>query len=138
MCERLEKITMFTPGLVNNLDNLAREGIIDFDASAFILGTTPRYVGNPPYTQLPLPDMSMVDTTNLKQPQKDEIIRTTPDKASKNTTSKNPTWKKVLFGLLATGLLIYGGSKLSKFKPVKNLFSKIANYFKPKAKPPAP
>lgn len=124
---------MFTPGLVNNLDNLAREGIIDFDASAFVLGTKPRYVGNPPYIQLPLPDMSMVDTTNLKQPQKDEIIRTTPEK-----TSKNPTWKKVLFGIFATGLLIYGGSKLAKFKPVKNFFSKITKFFKPKTKPPAP
>lgn len=32
---------MLSPGLVNNLDNLAREGIIDFDAASFILEQNP-------------------------------------------------------------------------------------------------
>ena len=115
---------MFSPGLVNNLDNLAREGIIDFDATAFVTGTKPRYVGNPSYSQLSLPDMSAVDTSNLKQPVKDEMVYT---KESGNV-SKNPLWKKILFGAVTGGLLIFGGYKLYKAKPLKNLFSqKIPN-----------
>lgn len=110
---------MFSTGLVNNLDNLAREGIIDFDATAFVTGTKPRYVGNPSYSQLPLPDMSDVDTAKLQQPTKDEMIYS----KESGKVSKNPLWKKLLFGAVAGGLLIFGGYKLYKAKPFKNLFS---------------
>lgn len=120
---------MFSPGLVNNLDNLAREGIIDFDATAFITGTNPRYIGNPSYAHLPLPDMSMIDTTNLKQPGKDEMVYANPEK--NGVISRNPLWKKVLFGLIAGGLIIGGGYKLYKTKPFKNFLTQtVPNFFK--------
>ena len=123
---------MLSSGLVNNLDNLAREGIIDFDASAFITGTKPRYIGNPNFQQqLPMPEMSDVDTSNLQQPSKDEMVYNDPEK--NETTSKNPLWKKFLFGTIAGGLAIFGGVKLYKFcktNSLKNLFSKVPDFFK--------
>lgn len=112
---------MFNSGLVNNLDNLAREGIIDFDAAAFVAGTKPRYIGNPPYAQLPMPDMTNVDTSNLKQPAKDEMVYI--DK--KTSSSKNPLWKKILFGTIVSGLVVLGGWKLSKTKFFQNLIAKL-------------
>ena len=121
---------MLSPGLVNNLDNLAREGIIDYDAASFILGTKPRYIGNPTYQQLPLPDMSDVDTSNLKQPEKDEMHYTHNE--AQDLKSKNPLWKKALFAVVAGGLLIFGGRKLIKLKPVQNLINKFMNLFKKK------
>lgn len=112
---------MFNSGLVNNLDNLAREGIIDFDATAFVTGTKPRYIGNPSYAQLPMPDMNDVDKSNLKQPSKDEMIYN--DK--KPSTSKNPLWKKIMFGTILGGLLIFGGCKLAKTKLFQKLIAKL-------------
>lgn len=126
---------MLSPGLVNNLDNLAREGIIDFDAASFIVGAKPRYIGNPSYfQQFPLPEMSDVDTSKLKQPSKDHFVN--PEK--EDLQSKNPLWKKVLFGTLAGGLLIFGGYKLYKTKPLKNLLAKLTKFFKPKKTPSTP
>lgn len=118
---------MFSPGLVNNLDNLAREGIIDFDATAFVTGTKPRYIGNPSYAQLPMPDMTGIDTGNLKQPSKDEIIYANPDKNW--AASKNPLWKKLLFGGIAATLIVLGGKKLYKAKPFKNIKANFEKMF---------
>ena len=53
---------------VDDLDMCAAAGIINFDAPSFIKGTTPRYVGNPPFETIPdfSPALPM-------QPQKDEF-----------------------------------------------------------------
>ncbi len=117
---------MFSPGLTNNLDNLAREGIIDFDATSFVTGTKARYVGNPSWAQQPMPDMSDVDTKNLQQPNVDELISS--DSIRQGEVSKNPLWKKVLFGVIAAGLLL-GGVKFFKGKNLKNLISGLSNPF---------
>lgn len=117
---------MFSPGLVNNLDNLAREGVIDFDATSFVTGTKARYVGNPSWAQQPMPDISDVDTKNLQQPTVDELISS--DSIKQGEVSKNPLWKKVLFGVIAAGLL-FGGVKFFKGKNLKKLISGLSNPF---------
>ena len=101
-------------------DMLADAGIIGFDAPAYITGTKPRYVGSPqvPITQIP----------PLIQPQKDEFTRTSK---VDNSIVKNPLWKKVLFGVLAAGGLIWGVTKLGQLPSVfKNIGEKISAPFK--------
>lgn len=94
---------------INDLDALASAGVIDFDAPAYIYGTKPRYYGNPAFETIP---------PNLPKPQQPQS-----DIFDKNPTPvKNPSWKKWLFGALATGGIIFGASKL---KFVKKLFKKI-------------
>ena len=96
---------------INDLDALASAGVIGFDAPAYIKGVQPRYYGHPALETLPdtLPQMN-------SQPKKDEF-------KTSGTGVNNPSWKKWVFGILATAGLIFGASKL---KSVKNLFSKIS------------
>lgn len=95
---------------INDLDALASAGVISFDAPAYIKGVTPRYYGNPPLEGLPdsLPQMN-------SQPKADEF-------KPADKTYNNPSWKKWLFGIMATAGVIFGASKL---KFVKNLIGKI-------------
>lgn len=117
-----------------NLDMLAQNGVLDFDAPSFIMGQNPRYVGRPmmppsPYAgkvptapALNQPEMDEFKPQKQKQPQKDQ-----------NDTSfvHNPSWKKWAFGILAIGGLILAGFKgKSIYKWVKNIPSKISNVFK--------
>ena len=109
------KITLYTckgvgMSWINDLDALASAGVIDFDAPAYIMGTRPRYYGNPALETIPdtLPQMN-------NQPKTDEFKK-------KKTKTGNPAWKKWLFGLMATAGIIFGASKL---KFVKNLAGKI-------------
>ena len=100
----------------NNLDMLAQNGVLDFDAASFVTGQAPRYVGAPslppsPYVGPPLPPAPA-----LSQPQ----VETNKDYI------KNPTWKKWVFGALAVATLGVGIWKFkSMTKWVKNTFNKI-------------
>lgn len=107
---------------VTSCDMLADAGIINFDAAAYITGTTPRYVGSP---QVPVYQISPLD---YSQPQQDEFKLT----SSKDTSIvKNPVWKKVLFSFLAAGGLIWGAKKIGKLpSALKNTGVKISDYFK--------
>lgn len=111
-----------------NLDMLAQNNILDFDAPSFITGQTPRYVGAPsappsPYIGPPLPNAPA-----LKQPQIDEFKKQ-KNKLPENEQQdsgfiKNPAWKKWAFGILAAGALVTGIWKFKSItKWVKNLFN---------------
>lgn len=115
----------------NNLDMLAQNGVLDFDAASFVTGQAPRYVGAPyapysPYLGPPLPNAPA-----LNQPQTDEFQQgktKIPLQEKQNRDFiKNPTWKKLLFGALAIGAVGVGIVKLKSLnKLTKNLFNKIS------------
>ena len=118
-----------------NLDMLAQNGVIDFDAASYVMGQPLRYVGNPanpnPFNGQP-PTM-----TNLSQPQIDEFKMN----SDRKDIAKPSSWKKWAFGALALGGLIFGGFKLkSKLVPLaKNAWSKVGfkstgNWISKKAK----
>jgi len=96
---------------ITDLDACASAGIIEFDAPAYIRGAQPRYFGNPPLESISgeLPQMK-------QQPQKDEFNK------NDDPNFNNPSWKKWLFGAIATAGVVFG---LSKLKGVKNLVSNI-------------
>lgn len=91
------------------LDSLARNGIIDFDADAYIRGTTPRYVGKPndvpylPFDQ-PLPELAPAPIKPHIQPRKDEFVK-------EEESGSNPHWKTTLAQLLFATLAVAGGIK---------------------------
>lgn len=115
-----------------NLDLLAQNGVLDFDAPSYVMNQNPRYVGSPltppsPYIgQLP-------PAPNLNQPEIDEFRiedTKTPEKNDENPV-KNPLWKKLLFGTIAAGALIFGGVKISKLIKNKTLTTKsVTDFFK--------
>lgn len=97
---------------IADLDMCASTGILEFDAPAFIKGTTPRYYGHPDFPTIPgeLPLMK-------EQPKKDEF------KSSGDPAFNNPKWKKWLFGALAVGAVAFG---LYKIPAIKNKLSSIS------------
>lgn len=104
-----------------NLDMLAQNGVIDFDAASYIMDKPPRYVGNPSH---PSPFNGQPPTmTNLNQPKIDEFNMN----GDRKDTAKPASWKKWAFGALALGGLIFGGFKLkSKLIPwAKNAWNKV-------------
>ena len=104
-----------------NLDMLAQNGVIDFDAASYIMGQPLRYVGNPSH---PSPFNGQPPTmTNLNQPKIDEFNMN----SDKKDVAKPSSWKKWAFGALALGGLIFGGFKLkSKLIPwAKNAWNKV-------------
>ncbi len=104
-----------------NLDMLAQNGVIDFDAASYIMDKSPRYVGNPSH---PSPFNGQPPTmTNLNQPKIDEFNMN----GDKKDVAKPSSWKKWAFGALALGGLIFGGFKLkSKLIPwAKNAWNKV-------------
>ncbi len=103
---------------MNNLDFLAQNGVLDFDAPAYILGRPPRYVGNPSNVEPMVLNPPQVIGT--PQPESDEFV---PSEKKNNNLAKPASWKKWLFGFVAAGALIFGGFKFkSKLVPwVKNL-----------------
>ena len=104
-----------------NLDMLAQNGVIDFDAASYIMNKSPRYVGNPSH---PSPFNGQPPTmTNLNQPKIDEFNMN----SDKKDVAKPSSWKKWAFGALALGGLIFGGFKLkSKLIPwAKNAWNKV-------------
>lgn len=113
-----------------NLDMLAQEGVINFDAPSYVMGQKPRYVGNPKLKDMqPLhahvPEAPLI---HHSQPEVDEFHHSTHDK----NFVKNPTWKKWLFGIVAAGTLIFGGYKFRKtIVPwIKKAGSKTGTFFK--------
>lgn len=105
-----------------NLDMLAQNGVLDFDAPAYITGQPPRYVGSLNVTPSPYANPDFIPKTPYQRiPDTDEFVRDTSDK--KDIVS-NPSWKKWAFGLIAAATLIFGGYKLkSKILPwVQNKF----------------
>ena len=118
-----------------NLDMLAQNGVIDFDAASYIMDKSPRYVGNPSH---PSPFNGQPPTmTNLNQPKIDEFNMN----SDKKDVAKPSSWKKWAFGALALGGLIFGGFKLkSKLIPwAKNTWNKVGlksvgNWISKKAK----
>lgn len=115
----------------NNLDMLAQNGVLDFDAPSFITGQAPRYIGAPsvppsPYVGPPLPSAPA-----LKQPQVDEFhqkkTKIPPKQEKDKDFVKNPAWKKWVFGAIAVTTLGVGIWKFkSMTKWVKNQFNKIS------------
>ena len=64
---------MLPLNVVNDLDRLASEGIIDFDAAALLTGTRPRYIGNPQMPMLP-PTEVPVNNGQFNQPSADTFM----------------------------------------------------------------
>ncbi len=102
------------------LDSLASNGVIDFDAPAYLLDKPARYVGNPPMERLPNELSLLPEGTTIKQqPQKDSFNN--PDN---NNMVQNPAWKKWALGAILTTLI--GGTigavllKKGKIKLPKN------------------
>jgi len=103
----------------NDLDMLAQNGVLDFDAPSYVMGQKPRYVGNPahpdPFNGQP------PSVPKLEQPKIDEF------KPEKENIVKTSSWKKWAFGAIALGAVIFGGLKFkSKLIPwIKKGFGKI-------------
>ena len=108
---------MLSPNLVNSLDMAAANGILDYDGAAFLTGTSPRYMGSP---QFP------VSGTNLNQPMTDQMVYTNPQQKQ----SKNPFWKKLLFGVLMVEVGILGLKNLKLLPSLKNTFTNLPNKLK--------
>ena len=123
----------------NNLDMLAQNGVLDYDAASYIMGQPPRYVGNP---VMPSPFAGQPPVApNMQQPEIDEFK---PSK-DKNDIVKNPSWKKWAFALITASAFVFGGWKFkSKFLPfirknllktksfIQNNWNKLINVFKKK------
>ncbi len=111
----------------NNLDMLAQNGVLDYDAPAFVMGQKPRYVGAPAMPPSPFAG-PVPKAPNLNQPQSDEF---NPEKKDNNFV-KNPAWKKCAFTFLALGTLALGGWKFkSKLMPsIKSGWTKLTGKFK--------
>lgn len=105
----------------NALDNLAANGIIGFDADAYVKGTTPRYVGNPykeyrglPFEE-PLPIMPAQHGISGGpklggEPEKDAFI------SHEEPKSNHTSLKSMIAGITVAGLGIYLLTKTNKIK----------------------
>lgn len=104
-----------------NLDMLAQNGVLDFDAPSFIMDQAPRYIGSPSAPPSPYVGPPYVATPQINQPQVDEFKKEEPKTPPKEEQDKNlvktPMWKKVLFGALAVTTI---GVGIWKFKSAVN------------------
>ena len=112
-----------------NLDMLAQNGILDYDAPSFVMGQTPRYVGSPANPPSPFVDVPP-RAPAMTQPQFDEFKRnnqsTSCNENNDNPFTKTPMWKKVLFGALAVGGI---GFAIYKRKNITNWVKNKWNNF---------
>lgn len=112
---------------VNSIVNdLVNAGVVGFDTGMKVMGQTP--VLNKPLSP---------DSPKLKpQPHKDEVIK----EDESLTVVRNPLWKKLLFGALTIGGLVYGGYKLkAKLIPLmKKGWTKLTNLVMKPFRKPAP
>ncbi len=77
---------------IGAMDALAANGVIDFDAPAFILDKSPRYIGHPSLERLPLEPTYLPPGIKMKDvAQSDEF-------GNDKNLVKNPGWKKWLVG----------------------------------------
>lgn len=106
-----------------NLDMLAQNGVIDFDAPSYVIGQNPRYIGNPasisPFVgqppQAPLLNQKQIDEFQPSTPQIDNGV-------------KNPAWKKWLFGAVAVGTIIFAGFKSKSIGQwIKKSWNKVSS-----------
>ncbi len=125
-----------SPAWADNLDMLALNGVLDFDAPSYVTGQNPRYVGSIGYTPSPFGGPKP-QTKNLQQPEIDEFKYNKDSKENKKASPSIPAWKKWLFGAIAGGLLIFGGWKFKSkwFSHIKKLpeklkLDKIGDFFK--------
>ena len=114
-----------------NLDMLAQNGVLDFDAPSFITGQAPRYVGAPSAPPSPYVGPPYIATPQLQQPEVDEFkkekTKLPPQEGQDKTYVKNPTWKKVLFGAIALttiGVGIWKGKAIGRW--VKNAYNNLS------------
>lgn len=101
---------------ISNLDMLAQNGVIGFDAPAYVMDQKPRYIGNPqlelPPFEGPIPDAPLMAT-----PTKDEFNSAQKEVNKQKEINKddnmvhNPKWKKILLGAIGVGALVVGGVK---------------------------
>ncbi len=108
---------------VTDIDMLAANGVIDYDAAAHLRGIEPRYVGNPQF-RTGAPNV-LPSTAVLHQSPPTDTFSPTEDKS----LIKNPTWKKILFAAIAGGALIFGGIKLKGCKPMKWAKTQLSNFW---------
>ncbi len=113
------------------LDSLAANGVIDYDAAAYILDQPARFVGNPAMVDLPMTDISLLPPgTKLKDiPNVDEY-----ENSNKKGLVQPKRWKKWAFAsvlLLSAAALVFR-KKLSglNMKNLKSLASTTWNYIK--------
>ena len=89
-----------------NLDMLAQNGVLDFDAPSFVMGQNPRYVGRPSLPPSPYAT-GIPPAPAINQPEIDEFKpqRQEPPKEENkdNSVIHNPSWKKWAFAALAIG-----------------------------------
>lgn len=139
-------------GIQNSLDMLSQSNVLNYDASAYIDNSSPRYIGNLPKIYPPFDAplgyyqqtaMLLPKGTRLpNQPMRDELV---PSAYNTDGTKKTPTWKKLLFGGIGLAMVVFGGYKLAKClrgknikQPVidktttktKGVFNKIGDFFK--------
>lgn len=116
-----------------SLDSLAAGGVIDFDATAYILDKPARFVGNPKFEDLPMTDLSLLPE-GVKLKDLPEV-----DNYNNKSLVHNPDWKKWTFGALAAAgiggalyALTKGKLKIPKLnmQGIKNLATTTWNYIK--------
>lgn len=130
-----KKGIVMTYNWATNLDMLAQNGVLDYDAPSYITGQKPRYVGSP--SVIPSPYAGPASNPKIpyfREPDVDEFLHEKPDKRD---IVANPSWKKWVFGLVAAGALVFGGYKFKlKILPaIKKLpqtlkLDKVADFFK--------
>lgn len=117
-----------------SLDALASNGVVNFDANAFLKGTTPRYYGSPNEGQVYLPgDQPLFNSPeipaygiaggeNLKgQPNKDAFLAREHEKGEINVSTKN-----IITAGIVGALALFAGSKFKKTQLGQKLISKFS------------
>ena len=100
---------------INNLDMLAQNGVLDYDAAAFVMDQNPRYIGRP--SMPPSPFLGPIPPAPaIQQPKNDEFVN------NDTKHKKNPLWKKLLLGAIVTTGLVFAIVKR------KDIYSSIKNF----------
>jgi len=109
---------------VTCLDMCASNGILNYDGAAFLHDTPPRYAGSPQFPVYPQP----LPPTNIRPAGPPAVDTFTPYNRD-DSLIKNPSWKKILFAVVAGTALIYGGYRLhnSKLAPIKWCKKQLTN-----------
>ncbi|MBO6086885.1 hypothetical protein J6P92_00885 [bacterium] len=118
-----------------NLDMLAQNGVLDFDAPSFVMGQNPRYVGRPMRPPSPyagqIPPAPAINQPEIDEFKMQKTKQPSVEKTENADEIKNPAWKKWLFGALAiSGLVLLGFKGKTIYNWVKSVPSKISNKFK--------
>lgn len=120
----------------NSLDNLASNGIINFDADAFVKGTPPRYAGSPEqqlYLPFDKPLMSTPDEGNKHNIKPGEKLSGEPEQdafISKGHEYKPMNWRGWLMAGIVGSVVLYTASKLGKISDgAKNATEKAKGFF---------